>query len=148
MLLFKGYLLFWGVVFIISTTFVAILKHETDDNHDSLEPHFGIVDTYKLLIKVLRLPSMRSIAVILLTAKVGYRAEHDRLMFDFLVQIGFAATDAMTALELIERGVSKESLVFLAIPLTPLQILLPFLISKYTAGAKPLNVYLSSYPFR
>ena len=83
--MFTGFLLFWGVVFIISTTLVAIFKHETDDNRDSLEPHFGITDTYKLLIKVLRLPSMRSIAVILLTAKVGYRHEHDQMISTVIV---------------------------------------------------------------
>jgi PAT family acetyl-CoA transporter-like MFS transporter 1 len=54
----------------------------------------------------------------------------------------------MTGLELIERGVTKESLASLAVPLTPLQIILPFLISKYITGAKPLNVYVKSYPFR
>ncbi len=54
----------------------------------------------------------------------------------------------MTGLELIERGVTKDSLALLAIPLTPLQIILPFLISKYTTGSKPLNIYIRSYPFR
>jgi PAT family acetyl-CoA transporter-like MFS transporter 1 len=54
----------------------------------------------------------------------------------------------MTGLELIERGVTKYSLALLAIPLTPLQIVLPFLISHYTVGKKPLNIYIKSYPFR
>jgi PAT family acetyl-CoA transporter-like MFS transporter 1 len=54
----------------------------------------------------------------------------------------------MTGLELIERGVAKDSLALLAIPLVPLQIVLPFLISKYTVGAKPLNIFVKSYPFR
>ncbi|CAF4702979.1 unnamed protein product, partial [Rotaria magnacalcarata] len=38
------------------------------------------------------------------------------------VRIGFAATDSMTGLELVERGVTRESLALLAIPITPLQI--------------------------
>lgn len=54
----------------------------------------------------------------------------------------------MTGLELIERGVKKDSLALLAIPLTPLEILLPLFISKYTTGQKPLNVFAKSYPFR
>ncbi|CAF5086506.1 unnamed protein product, partial [Rotaria socialis] len=61
------------------------------------EPHFGLVDTYKVLLKVLRLPSIRSMAVILLTIKIG-----------------FSAVDSMTGLELIERGVKKDSLALLA----------------------------------
>ena len=55
-LYFEGFLLFWGVVFIISTTLVALLKHETDEAYDLDEPHFGLAETYKILFKVLRLP--------------------------------------------------------------------------------------------
>jgi PAT family acetyl-CoA transporter-like MFS transporter 1 len=54
----------------------------------------------------------------------------------------------MTGLELIERGVTRDSIALLAIPLTPLQIILPFVISKYTVGKKPSNIYIKSYPFR
>lgn len=54
----------------------------------------------------------------------------------------------MTGLELVERGVARDALALLAIPITPLQILLPFLISRYTTGSKPLNIYIKSYPFR
>ncbi|CAF5046413.1 unnamed protein product [Rotaria sp. Silwood1] len=82
----SGFLLFWGIIFIISTTLIALLKHEIDENYDPHEPHFA-----------------QSIAVILLTAKID-----------------FAATDAMTGLELIERGVTRDSLALLAIRLTPL----------------------------
>ncbi|CAF4973732.1 unnamed protein product, partial [Rotaria socialis] len=126
-----GFLLFWGIIFAISTTLVALFKHEVDETIVSNEPHFGLVDTYKVLLKVLRLPSIRSMAVILLTIKIG-----------------FSAVDSMTGLELIERGVKKDSLALLAIPLTPLEILLPFFIAKYTTGRKPLNVFANSHPFR
>ena len=51
-----------------------------------------------------------------------------------LKQIGFAATDSVTGLKLIEAGVAKETLAMLAVPLVPIQIFLPLLISKYTAG--------------
>ena len=36
----------------------------------------------------------------------------------------------------------------LAIPMIPLQILLPWIISKYTSGPKPMNVYLYAFPCR
>ncbi|CAF3787285.1 unnamed protein product, partial [Rotaria magnacalcarata] len=126
-----GFLTFWGITFLISTTLVALLKHETDESYDPNEPHFNLSETYKVLLKALCLPSVRSMALILLT-----------------VRIGFAATDSMTGLELVERGVTRESLALLAIPITPLQIVLPFIISKYTTGAQPLNIYIKSYPFR
>ena len=54
----------------------------------------------------------------------------------------------MTGIELLERGVTKDTLALLAIPLTPLEILLPFFISRYTTGSRPLSLYANSQPFR
>lgn len=66
----KGFLLFWGIIFAISTTLVALFKRETDQSYHPDEPHLGLIETYKILIKVLRLPAVRSITLILLTVKV------------------------------------------------------------------------------
>ena len=49
-------------------------------------------------------------------------------------QIGFAAADSVSGLKLIEAGVPKETLAMLAIPMIPIQILLPLYISRYTSG--------------
>jgi PAT family acetyl-CoA transporter-like MFS transporter 1 len=68
--LFEGFLLFWGIIFGISTTLIALFKHETDESYDPNEAHFTLIETYKVLIKVLRLPAVRSMAMILLTIKV------------------------------------------------------------------------------
>lgn len=68
--LLTGFLVFWGVIFALSTTLVALFKHETDETYESNEPHFGLIETYKILLKVLRLPAVRSMAMILLTIKV------------------------------------------------------------------------------
>ena len=54
----------------------------------------------------------------------------------------------MTYLKLIENGVPKESLGLLAIPLTPVEIILPVLINKFTNGPKPLTTFAKVYPFR
>ncbi|UJR36109.1 hypothetical protein I4U23_028844 [Adineta vaga] len=79
-----GFLLFWGITFIVSTTLIGFFKREKDQSYDPDEPHFGLLETYKILIKVLCLPAVRSTALILLTVKIG-----------------FAATDSMTGLELL-----------------------------------------------
>lgn len=73
----------------------------------------------------------RLLALILLTAKVG-----------------FSPCDSVTGLKLIEAGVPKEKMALLAIPLLPLQIILPLYISRYTAGQNPMNVFLKAYPYR
>lgn len=124
----SGFLFFWGIIFLITTTLVWIFKKENDC--DDLEDH-GILGTYHLLIEILRLPSIKQLVVMLLT-----------------VRVGFAAADSVTGLKLIEAGVKKESLALMAVPLVPLQIILPLVISKLTAGPRPLDVYAKAIPFR
>jgi hypothetical protein len=48
--------------------------------------------------------------------------------------MGFAVTDSATGLKLIEAGVPKETLAMLAVPMIPLQITLPWIVSRYTSG--------------
>ena len=64
------------------------------------------------------------------------------------LQIGFAATDALTGLKLIEAGVPKERLALLGIPMVPIQIMLPLVISRYTSGPNPMSVFLKAMPLR
>lgn len=54
----------------------------------------------------------------------------------------------MTGLKLVDAGVPKEHLAFLAVLLVPLQIVLPIGISKYTTGPRPLDVYVMAVPYR
>lgn len=54
----------------------------------------------------------------------------------------------MFHLKLIEKGVPRENFGLLSVPLTPLEILLPLVISKLTNGPSPLKVYLYAYPFK
>lgn len=148
-----GFLFFWGIVFLVTTTLVALLKREhtkratndhiandTDNDDESLgnedaeqniEEKLNIRDSYLLLFKIIRMPPIRTLCAILLTVKVT-----------------FAACDAVTGLKLIDAGVPKEKLALLAVPLVPLQILLPLVISKYTTGPRPLDVYLKALPYR
>ena len=57
----------------------------------------------------------------------------------FYLQVGFAITDAATGLKLVEAGVPKETLAMLAVPMIPLQIVLPWVISRYTSGKARLE---------
>ncbi|CAG0922692.1 unnamed protein product [Notodromas monacha] len=129
----SDFLFIWGIIFLVTTTLVGILKHEKDGSElPAGEMHEeGVLDTYFTLWKILKLPIVRITAIFLLTSKIG-----------------FAATDAITGLKLIGKGVPKESLAMLAVPLVPLQIILPVMISKYTAGPKPMEVLLKAMPMR
>ncbi len=65
-----AFLRFWGVVFFVSTTLVALLKRETDADEET----DGVVETYRLLMRIVRLPAVISLVLILLTSKVSVRA--------------------------------------------------------------------------
>ncbi|TRY69596.1 hypothetical protein TCAL_04103 [Tigriopus californicus] len=126
----SGFLFFWGIVFLCATTLVAIFKHEVTDktkltSAEENHPDLGVVETYTLLWKIIKLPLMPFMILVLLTSKMG-----------------FSAADSVTSLKLIEQGVPKDKLAMLAVPMIPLQILLPLVISRYTVGSKPMNVYL------
>jgi PAT family acetyl-CoA transporter-like MFS transporter 1 len=65
-----------------------------------------------------------------------------------MFQVAFAAADAMTSLKLIEAGMPRERLALFAVPMVPIQILLPLMISRYTHGPRPMDVWLKAYPYR
>ncbi|RWS09377.1 acetyl-coenzyme A transporter-like protein [Dinothrombium tinctorium] len=126
----SSFLYFWSIVFLITTTLIMLFKHESnvDPEHES---DLGVVETYSMLYRILRLKSVQLFVVILLTCKIG-----------------FAITDSATGLKLIEAGVHKENIALLAVPMVPLQIILPLVISKYTSGPRPLDIFLKAYPYR
>uniref|UniRef100_UPI003AAF5D58 acetyl-coenzyme A transporter 1 n=1 Tax=Centroberyx gerrardi TaxID=166262 RepID=UPI003AAF5D58 len=128
------FLFFWGVVFLVSTTLVAIFKRENERRQGKRkvqEKTQSVTETYKLLFSIIKMPAVFTFCSLLLTAKIG-----------------FSAADAVTGLKLVEAGVPKEQLALLAVPMVPLQILLPLVISKYTAGPRPLDVFYKAFPFR
>ena len=132
MVTLASFLQFWALVFMVATTLVAVLKSESNDaDHETDEPDLGLVETYKLLLDIIRLKVMPVTIVMLLTAKIG-----------------FAAADSVTSLKLIEAGVPKDTLALLAIPMMPLQIVLPWVISRYTAGPRPMDVFVKAIPVR
>lgn len=130
----SDFLFFWGIVFLVSTTLVAIMKRENGHGKGKRIVHVetqGVMETYKLLFSIIKMPTVFTFCALLLTAKIG-----------------FSAADAVTGLKLVEAGVPKEQLALLAVPMVPLQILLPVIISKYTAGPRPLDVFYKAFPFR
>ncbi|XP_072474765.1 acetyl-coenzyme A transporter 1 [Notamacropus eugenii] len=127
----SDFLFFWGTIFLITTTLVALLKKENTEVIPLKEETKGIMDTYKLLFTIVKMPAVMTFCLMILTAKIG-----------------FSAADAVTGLKLVEEGVPKEHLALLAVPMVPLQIILPLIISKYTAGPQPLNVFYKAMPYR
>lgn len=172
---FDEFLYYCGIMFLVITVLVAIFRGEkniqdcvavvdddpevstrltkrkssdlscpqnTTDNDDeeeegrscsssSVEKELSVKETYALLYKIMKLPSIKLFAVVLLTCKIG-----------------FSAPDAVSGLKLVEAGVHKENLALLAVPMVPLQIILPWAISRITCGPRPLDLLIKAYPFR
>lgn len=129
----SGFLLFWGFFFLGVTVLIAIFKRESSDAVSELEdnPDYGIKKAYPILWTILKLKPVIKLSLILLTAKVS-----------------FAACDAVTTLKLVDYGIPKDKIALLSIPLVPLQILLPFIISRYTTGPHPMTFYIKAFPYR
>ena len=114
-----------------------------------------------LSLKIFKLPAIQLTVLVLLTCKVNLSISNlvnfnNGLIFQIFslnnisifFQIGFSASDSVTGLKLVEIGVPKAQLALLAVPLVPLQIVLPLLISRYTAGPKPMEIFLKAMPCR
>lgn len=124
------FMVFFGIVFIVSTTLVMIFKKEVNDHVEEDEEEFTVKETYFQMWKILWLAPVKKLILILMTVKLCF------------------AADSLSYLKLIEAGVPKEKLGLLAVPLAPLQVILPLVISKYTNGPKPFNFYIKAIPFR
>ncbi|XP_049873859.1 acetyl-coenzyme A transporter 1 [Pectinophora gossypiella] len=130
-----SFLLFWGWIFIVTTTLVAIFKQEKNEivNKKEEQPKgmSDIVNAYKQLYTIVKLPAVRTLALVLFTAKLG-----------------FSASDAVSGLKLVEAGVPREDLALLAVPLVPVQIIMPIILAKHTTGPAPLSLWLRAFPLR
>ena len=128
-----GFMSFWGGVFLLSTVWVAVAK---GDEHEPLRGSVGSILTsaYGEMLTVLKLPAVRSMALVLLTAKAA-----------------LGVFDAVVPLRLVEVGVPKEHLAMIASSMFPVMLLAQLYVSgKYFAGkdSKPLLIWLGCYPYR
>ncbi|CAO1416279.1 unnamed protein product [Diamesa tonsa] len=129
----SGFLWFWGITFLVTTTLVALFKRENAESQNQTvdHPEYDLKESYNMLWKIMKMKPVLILTAILLTVKIS-----------------FAACDSVTTLKLIDYGIPKEKLALLAVPLVPLQIVLPLIISKYTTGPRPMNVYIKAIPYR
>jgi len=128
-----GFLKFWGVTFLIVTALIALFKKENSEMVEKLQEHpdYGIKKAYPTLWKILKLKPIIKFSLFLLTVKVS-----------------FAACDAVTSLKLLEYGIPKDKIALMAMPLLPIQIVLPILISRFVTGKYPLDFYIKAFRFR
>ena len=128
-----GFMGFWGWVFLLSTLCVLFVRR--DEHHTQPGPAIGqLRAAYAEMVAVLQLPAVRSIGLVLLTAKVP-----------------FAVFDAVAPLRLVESGVPSANLAMLASLVLPVTMAAQALVSwRYFSrpDPKPMSLWLGAYPAR
>jgi len=115
-----GYLKFWSMMYFAITLWLVFLKKEERPHSDQGE--IGIKSVYKVILRIIRLPHMKSYILVLLTAKIG-----------------FIANGAVTALKLLEKGFSKEDLALAVLIDFPFQIIFGYYAVRWSSGSRPLR---------
>eukprot|EP00035_Acanthoeca_spectabilis_P004197 m.100104 g.100104 ORF g.100104 m.100104 type:complete len:542 (+) comp12480_c0_seq2:86-1711(+) len=115
-----------GLLFIVVTCAVWLFKQEAPVRAD--EEVEDMKTVFIQMAQVTQLSSVQRLIIILLTWKFSA-----------------ALADNVTMLKLQELGMPKEHAATLALLLTPVQIVIPMLVTKYTGGSSPLNLAIHSY---
>lgn len=138
-----GFMYVWGWAFIAATVAVAVFKSEAPveesaeaaEEGDPASPKASVgarlVAAYREMLVVLKLRPVVLLIGTLLTVKVG-----------------FAATDAATSLEFTEIGVRQDVMALLTLVYLPFEIIIPFWVTRWTAGPRPLTVFITAFPAR
>lgn len=124
-----GYMYFWGFVMVVSTLGIAVFKHEEREK----EASSSVMMVYRDIWRIIQLPTMKSLMVLLLTARLG-----------------FAAVDNVTMLKLNEKGFPKEVAALSVLLTFPFEILFPIVIAHFGRRSphKALGPYITAYPAR
>lgn len=145
-----GYLAFWGYMYIVVTGLLLFVPedppHLRRRNHDKLSSDFykhethenvrhryfhDLVEVYKSMYQVLKLPNVQTLVVILLLAKVG-----------------FQVNEAATNLKLLEKGFTKENLSITVLIDFPFEVIFGYYAGRWLLGKAPLRPWLFGFAGR
>jgi len=122
----SDFIMFWATVFLATTVLVWAFKSEAPiSEDDQIE---GVAEAYMQMYKVLRLRPVQLLVLCLVSRSLA-----------------FIPMDVMASGRLQDSGFPKESLATIKLFVTPLEMALPWLLSSFTAGPKPLSVILFAY---
>eukprot|EP00041_Stephanoeca_diplocostata_P011687 m.193317 g.193317 ORF g.193317 m.193317 type:complete len:553 (+) comp18631_c1_seq1:103-1761(+) len=123
---FSAFTMFHGAVFIFVTLGVWMFKHESPPRPE--EEIEGVSTVYKQMAQISQLTCVKELIIVLLTWKFS---------------AGIA--DNVTVLKIQEIGMPKEHAATLSLLQTPVQIVIPMVVAKYTGGPYPLELAVKSY---
>lgn len=113
-------------MFVASTIAVAAFKTEAPIPPE--EQVEGLVEAYQSMYRICCRPCFRKLALHL-----------------FSRSLPFIPAEVLAPGRLQDRGFPKESLANIKLVVTPLEIVMPWILSPFTAGEKPLTVMLIAY---
>lgn len=113
------FLKFWGLMSLLATLIVALFKKETR----RLSEHVprSLTGAYTTILRILRLPNVRSLALILISSRIG-----------------FTALDAVVPLKLIEKGYPREKIALTVLIDFPCQLAVGFFAPYLAQQGHPL----------
>ncbi|KAK5223600.1 hypothetical protein LTR72_004986 [Exophiala xenobiotica] len=121
-----GYMAFWGWVYLLVTLGIAILKREDKSNDRE-----GIMDVYRSMWAVLRLPNIIIILIIHLVGKLG-----------------FVTNDAVTNLKLLDKGFGQANMALVVLIDFPFELGLGYYAGKWSTQYTPLKLWCWAYVAR
>lgn len=108
---------------------IANEKNQGESKQAAYED-LSVLETYNVAWKIVCLKPIHKIIFCLFTLRIGL------------------ATESMSFMKIVEQGVPKEKIGLLAVPLSPLQILIPFAISRLLNGNSPFKYFKYAVMFR
>ena len=118
----------WGWLFLGSIGAVVTMTKNDEHTRPTRNVARNLVDTYGVMAKVLALPSVRSLAVVLLTRGAP-----------------FAVFDVLLPLELQANGVKKQQLALLSTMLLPISMASQAVVPRFfRQGASPMRIFVGA----
>jgi MFS family permease len=121
-----GYMKFWGWIYLIVTVGIAVMKKEDKNNERE-----GIMDVYRSMWAVLKLPNIIIIIIIHLVAKLG-----------------FVTNDAVTNLKLLDKGFGQANMALVVLIDFPFELSLGYYAGKWSTQYTPLRLWCWAYVAR
>ena len=120
------YMAFWGYAYLIVTVGLVILKRE-----DKTSDRDGIMEVYRSMWAVLKLPNIQTIIIVHLIAKLG-----------------FVTNDAVTNLKLLDKGFGQANLALVVLIDFPFELSLGYYAGKWSTEYTPLKLWCWAYAAR
>jgi PAT family acetyl-CoA transporter-like MFS transporter 1 len=117
---------FIGLAFLATTIAIVLLKREAPTPPD--EQLDGIVDAYRSLGQIMRLRPVQILFVLLLTRSIP-----------------FIPMDEMALGKLQDAGLQTQHVAWLRSATTPLEFVIPWVLTRLPAWKRPLNIVYAGY---